>query len=295
MRSWQETHKVVDESKYRLIFVCGLSGAGKSVVLHTLEDLGYYCIDNLPISLLDKLSDQIDQFPKKIAIGISVQNQENKLSTLSECISMLNNRNITTELLFVDADVDVLTKRYSETRRKHPLSTDKVSLNEAILKEQKLLASLNEIANLTIDTSRSSVQDLRKIIYERINEKSTATLSIQLVSFGYKHSVPRDADFVFDVRCLPNPYWEKTLRKYSGKDQPVIKFLEQQQLVSQMLEQLISFLLNWVPKFEADNRSYLTIAIGCTGGRHRSVYLVEKLANKFAEVERQVIVSHRDL
>jgi len=287
--------KVADESKHRLIFVCGLSGAGKSVVLHTLEDLGYYCIDNLPINLLDKLSDQIDQFPKKIAIGISAQNQEDELSTLSDCIATLINRNIISELLFVDADVDVLTKRYSETRRKHPLSTDKVSLNEAIRKEQNLLASLNEIADLTIDTSHSKVHDLRKIIHERISEKSETTLSIQLISFGYKHSVPRDADFVFDVRCLPNPYWEKTLRKYSGKDQPVIKFLEQQPLVDEMLEHLTSFLFNWVPKFEADNRSYLTIAIGCTGGRHRSVYLVNKLANRFTEADRQVIISHRDL
>ena len=287
--------KVVDYSKHRIIFICGLSGAGKSVVLHTLEDLDYYCIDNLPINLLDNLVDQIYQFPKKIAIGINAQNQEDKLSTLAECIATLKKRVIATELLFINADVDVLTKRYSETCRKHPLSTNKISLNEAILKEQGLLTSLNEISDLTIDTSHTNVHDLRKNIFELIGEKSTTILSIQLISFGYKHGIPRDADFVFDVRCLPNPYWEKTLREFSGKDQQVIEFFDQQPLVRQMLEQLTSFLFNWIPKFETDNRSYLAIAIGCTGGRHRSVYLTDNLSGVFADSGKRVIITHRDL
>jgi len=284
-----------DNEKNRVIFVSGLSGAGKSVVLHTLEDLNFYCIDNFPIGLLDSLSDQLHQYPKLIAIGINARNQETKISSLKKIINQFKKNNIEAELIYLEADNDILTKRYSETRRKHPFSSEDMPLHDAIKNEHKLLAPLVEAADLKIDTSHTTVHDLRKLISQRVVGRSFNDLSIQLISFGYKHGTPRDADFVFDVRCLPNPYWEKNLRNYSGKDNDVIEFLQSQPLVSKMADQLISFLSEWLIQFEAEGRSYLTIAIGCTGGRHRSVYLIDRLAGNIAASGRQVIIRHRDL
>jgi RNase adapter protein RapZ len=286
---------MTDTDKRRLIFVSGLSGAGKSVVLHTLEDLDFYCIDNFPIGLLDRLSEQINQYPKLIAIGINARSQEDRIPELAETISSFRHSNVSAELIFLEADNDVLTKRYSETRRKHPFSTSQNSLHNAIENEQGLLNPLADIADLKIDTSHTTVHDLRKIIHERVAGRKSAALSIQLISFGYKHGAPRDADFIFDVRCLPNPYWINDLRAFSGKDQPVMDYLEDQPLVQRMTEQLSTFLTEWMPRFEDENRSYLTIAIGCTGGRHRSVYIVGKLADTILATGRQVIVRHRDL
>jgi RNase adapter protein RapZ len=286
---------MTDLDKRRLIFVSGLSGAGKSVVLHTLEDLDFYCIDNFPIGLLDRLSEQINQYPKLIAIGINARSQEDRIPELAETISSFRHSNVSAELIFLEADNDVLTKRYSETRRKHPFSTSQNSLHNAIENEQGLLNPLADIADLKIDTSHTTVHDLRKIIHERVAGRKSAALSIQLISFGYKHGAPRDADFIFDVRCLPNPYWINDLRAFSGKDQPVMDYLEDQPLVQRMTEQLSTFLTEWIPRFEDENRSYLTIAIGCTGGRHRSVYIVGKLADTILATGRQVIVRHRDL
>jgi RNase adapter protein RapZ len=286
---------MTDTDKRRLIFVSGLSGAGKSVVLHTLEDLDFYCIDNFPIGLLDRLSEQINQYPKLIAIGINARSQEDRIPELAETISSFRHSNVSAELIFLEADNDVLTKRYSETRRKHPFSTSQNSLHNAIENEQGLLNPLADIADLKIDTSHTTVHDLRKIIHERVAGRKSAALSIQLISFGYKHGAPRDADFIFDVRCLPNPYWINDLRAFSGKDQPVMDYLEDQPLVQRMTEQLSTFLTEWIPRFEDENRSYLTIAIGCTGGRHRSVYIVGKLADTILATGRQVIVRHRDL
>ncbi len=286
---------MTENDKHRLIFVSGLSGAGKSVVLHTLEDLDFYCIDNFPIGLLDKLSEQIGQYPRLIAIGINARSQEDKIPDLAESISRFKQSNAVAELIFLEADNDVLTKRYSETRRKHPFSTTLNSLRDAIESEHTLLNPLADIADLKIDTSHTTIHDLRKIIHERVSGRKSATLSIQLISFGYKNGTPRDADFIFDVRCLPNPYWNQGLRTYSGKDRPVIDYLEQQPLVLKMTGQLSTFLTEWIPLFEAENRSYLTIAVGCTGGRHRSVYIINQLADKILASNRQVIVRHRDL
>lgn len=282
-------------NRHRLIFVSGLSGAGKSVVMHTLEDLDFYCIDNFPIGLLDRLHEQIDQYPKKIAIGINVRNQEHKLAELTASIDRFRHGRIAAELIFLEADNDVLTKRYSETRRKHPFSSAHESLHDAIENEQKLLNSLADIADLKIDTSHTNVHDLRKLIHERVAGRPSGSLSIQLISFGFKHGVPRDADFLFDVRCLPNPYWVTDLRGYSGNDQQIIDYLEQQPMVNKMTDQLIELLAEWIPMFEAENRSYLTIAVGCTGGRHRSVYIINRLAESIRATGRQVIIRHRDL
>lgn len=284
-----------DSDQRRLIFVSGLSGAGKSVVLHTLEDLNFYCIDNFPIGLLDKLSEQVQQYPSMIAIGINARNQEEMIPSLPECMKKFKDSNIDTELVFLEADSDVLTKRFSETRRKHPFSSDQKSLDDAIRNERELLNILADIADLKIDTSHTSVHDLRKIIRDRVVGRQYASLSIQLVSFGYKNGIPRDADFVFDVRCLPNPYWINSLRTFSGKDKPVMDYLDNQAQVVRMTEQLGMFLTEWIPCFEDENRSYLTIAVGCTGGRHRSVFIIDRLAEKILAPGRNAIVRHRDL
>lgn len=282
-------------SNRRLIFISGLSGAGKSVVLHTLEDLGFYCIDNLPISLMDRLTEQIESLPAHIAIGIDSRNLAGELSGFPDVINRLKRRGINCEVIFLDASNEVLTKRFSETRRKHPLSSGQASLDDAIKKDRGILSSLSEIADIRVDTSHTNVHDLRKLIFDRIDPKKPGILSIQLVSFGYKHGTPRDADFIFDVRCLPNPYWEKTLRQFSGKDEAVIEFLDKQPLAGHMIDHIHSFLQEWVPYFEAEQRSYLTIAVGCTGGRHRSVYIIDRLAEKLGPTQRNILVRHRDL
>ena len=258
----------------RCIIVSGLSGAGKSVVLNTLEDLNFYCIDNLPISLLDQFARQLNDAHTRpaplVAIGIDARNPEDHLRTLPAGLDELRRLGILTELVFVEANSEILTSRFSETRRKHPLSSSSRSLSDAIEKERRLLSALAEIADLRIDTSRTAVHELRDLVRSRIAERPVAELSLQFVSFGYKHGTPHDADFVFDVRCLPNPHWIKELRKYSGRDAPVIEFLQAQPGVAGMEADLCRFLETWVPRFESENRSYLCVAIGCTGGHHRS-------------------------
>jgi UPF0042 nucleotide-binding protein len=283
----------------RLIIVSGLSGAGKTVVLNSLEDLGFYCIDNLPISLLSAFAEQISdpktEIADNIAIGIDARNPKIDIINLPNAVTALKNKGLAIDVTYMEANDDVLTKRFSETRRKHPLSSNSTPLMNAIKNERQIMEGLSECADMRIDTSHTLMHELRDIVRERIAKRSISSLSIQFISFGYKHGIPRDADFVFDVRCLPNPYWEKHLRGLSGKDQPVIKFLSKQKLVSDMLEQLQKFMEYWIPQFEADNRSYLCIAIGCTGGHHRSVYLAEALAQYFKNLDKHVIVNHRDI
>ena len=249
----------------RLIVVTGLSGAGKTVVLNALKDLDYYCIDNLPIGLLIEFCQHIWEryhpFYQYVAAGIDARNPRGLLAT----------------------------------RRKHPLSSERVSLAEAIDQERQLLGSLCEQADLRIDTSRTSVNQLWNYVKERVARRPKATLSLQLTSFGFKQGVPRDADFVFDVRCLPNPHWETHLRHYSGRDAQVIAFLEQSPRVGQMIQSIAAFLDRWIPAFEAENRSYLTVAIGCTGGYHRSIYIVDRLSAHFSEQGKKILVSHRDM
>lgn len=289
----------MNEQERRLIIVSGLSGAGRTVVLNTLEDLSYYTIDNLPVSLLNTLIEQFSEENNKLArqivIGIDARNTHDDFSFLPETIKSLRDKDILTELIFIEANDDVLTKRFSETRRKHPLSSDSASLFDAIKRERKIIGSLAENADLCIDTSHMQLHELREIVRTRIAHRQKAALSLQFMSFGYKNGIPKDADFVFDLRCLPNPYWKKNLRQYSGKDQPVVDFLLKQDNVELMLKDLERFLKNWIPQFEADNRSYLSIAFGCTGGHHRSVFITEQLATEFRNVGKQVIIRHRDL
>ncbi len=287
------------KKKQRLIVISGLSGAGKTVALHTLEDSGFYCIDNLPLGLLfefgNHLSEPVSNAAEEIAIGIDARNPEHLISTLPESIDLLKQQNLSVELIYIEANDNVLTERYSETRRKHPLSSDSVSLTEAIYKERMILDHLSESADLRIDTSQLSMHGLRDLVRDQIVNHPAETLSMQFVSFGYKHGIPRDADFVFDVRCLPNPYWEESLRLLTGKDRPVIDFLEKQSLAKDLFTQLKDFISYWTPHFEASNRIYLCFAIGCTGGQHRSVYLAEKLAGCFRQQDKHVIVNHRDI
>jgi UPF0042 nucleotide-binding protein len=283
----------------RLIIISGLSGAGKTVALNSLEDLDFYCIDNLPISLLNEISKQISnpssKFSNKFAIGIDARNPELDIDNLPNTITALKEQKIKVDLVYIEANDDILTSRFSETRRKHPLSSDEITLLEAIALERQIMGKLSVIADIRVDTSHTLMHQLRDIVRERIAELPLSSLSIQFISFGYKHGVPRDADFVFDVRCLPNPYWEKHLRSLSGKDQPVVEFLSKQKLVLDMIKDLQDFLERWIPKFEANNRSYLCVAIGCTGGHHRSVYITEILSKHFLQLNKHVILNHRDI
>lgn len=283
----------------RLIIVSGLSGAGKSIALNTLEDLGLYCIDNLPVSLLQEFAQQVEngviQATREVAIGIDARNPKSEIEKLPEIINKLRKTPLNVDLVFIEANDDVLTRRFSETRRKHPLSTKTISLPKAISREKKIMENLSEYADIRIDTSHTLLHELRDIVRKRIANRPLAELSIQFISFGYKHGIPKDADFVFDSRCLPNPYWNKNLRSLTGKDPAVIKFLSKQKITSEMIDQIRKFLDCWIPRFEADNRSYLTVAVGCTGGQHRSVYITEKLGEFFRDMGKQVIIIHRDI
>lgn len=282
----------------RLIIVTGMSGAGKTTVLNVLEDLSYYCIDSLPIDLAPELFSQIrsaeQPLYENVAIGIDARNPADALTNFPRFLRQQQSSELAVELVFVEAGDEALLRRFSETRRKHPLSATEVPLTVAIHEERRLLGPLAEYADLRIDTSRTSVHQLRALVRERVAQRQANIMSVQLISFGFKHGLPADADFVFDVRCLPNPHWEPRLRDLSGRDPPVIEFLEAAPLVHDMTAQLRAFLDSWLPRFEADQRSYLTVAVGCTGGHHRSVYIVERLASHLSSQGRHVLVTHRD-
>lgn len=283
----------------KLLIVSGLSGAGKSIVLDTLEDCGYYCIDNLPVTLLESFISQVmlidDTTYKKTAIGIDARNQSEKLLEFSESLGKIRSKGIDCEVIFIQAEENVLLKRYSETRRKHPLTSAVVSLKEALGIEREMMASVLRHANIVLDTSRTHLYQLRDLVKSHIEKKNNKYLSLQLQSFGYKYGLPLDTDFVFDARCLPNPYWKPELRGYTGMDEPIIDYLNDSQVSQDFFQDICSFLEQWVPRFEGDNRSYLTVSIGCTGGRHRSVYLTDALAKHFKNNALNVIVRHREL
>jgi UPF0042 nucleotide-binding protein len=280
-----------------LVIITGLAGSGKSIALHTLEDLGYNCIDNLPVFLLQKLAYHIaatrDAGFARTAVGIDARDP-NGLADLPQLVTELRQQNINCQIVFLDASVDTLSQRFSETRRKHPLANSERSLEEAMKLERELMQPIFCNTNLHVDTTHTTVHQLRDQIRQRFGG-NRVTASILVTSFGYKRGIPRDADFVFDVRCLPNPYWQTKLRHYTGQDAEVIKFLETSSKVNSMLTDILQFLNTWIPEFEADGRSYLTIAIGCTGGRHRSVYITEMLKQNLSKPDRKLIVRHREL
>lgn len=283
----------------RLVIVSGLSGSGKSVALRTLEDLGYYSIDNLPVFLLKELALGLtgasDAAYTLTAVGIDARNTEQHLGELPELIGHARAQGIACRLLFLEADTDTLIKRFSETRRKHPLTRADRPLAEAIELERRLLEPIRGEAEVTIDTTRTNVHELRALVRERIAGNASPKAAILLQSFGFKDGVPHDVDFLFDVRCLPNPHWRPDLRPLTGRDAPVMEFLEANVEVAQMRADLIAFFDRWVPCFETDGRSYLTIAFGCTGGQHRSVYMAEALRRHFEAGGHSVMVRHRDL
>ena len=282
----------------KLTIISGRSGSGKSTVLHVLEDLGYYCIDNLPASLLPALANRISEDGNDlplVAVSIDARNVSEDLEKVPEILTELKNTQISTQILFLDANSKTLLRRFNESRRKHPLSTETIGLREAINFESDLLEHISLLASLTIDTSSMSLQTLRQTVKEQFlgNQRSATALLFQ--SFGFKHGVPVDADIVYDVRCLPNPYWDASLRSLTGLDKPVADFLGADAEVTEMLADISHFLVKWLPNFEANNRSYITIAVGCTGGQHRSVYLCERLSQAFAEKLANVQVRHREL
>ncbi len=282
-----------------MVIISGLSGSGKSVALHALEDLDFYCIDNLPVGLLSALAGEF-QAPgrpaaSKVAAGIDARNRPDQLQHFPAMLDDLRASGISCRILFLQADDATLLKRFSETRRKHPLSNRETPLADAIALERKLLEPIADNADLFIDTSRSNVHQLREQVMQSLGRAEATGFSLLLRSFGYKHGIPVDADFVFDARCLPNPYWQTDLRHRTGLDKEVADYLEQQPVVHDYLNQIEKFLLAWIPSFKADNRSYLSIAIGCTGGQHRSVYLVNRLSRSLSSRLGTVVTRHREL
>jgi len=283
----------------KLIIVSGLSGSGKSVTLDTLEDAGFYCTDNLPVALLPDFSTLLTDSEKtlfsKAAVGIDARNDQSSLSQFGAFIEQLKHNNIDYDVIFLRASKESLLKRFSETRRKHPLSDENTSLDEALDLELERLSLIASHASIQIDTTHTNVHQLRSIIRERVSLNKDTGLSLQIMSFGYKHGAPNDVDFVFDARCLPNPYWEPSLRKFTGRDAAVIEFLDEKKLVQDYLEDTAQFLTRWIPEFINTNRNYLSIAIGCTGGQHRSVYLTEKLAHHLTTQGLNIITRHREI
>lgn len=282
----------------KLTIISGRSGSGKSTVLHILEDRGYYCIDNLPASLLPALADRLSSDDSKlpnVAVSIDARNISADLQKAPEIISELKARELPTEIVFLDANSQTLLKRFSESRRKHPLTTQSIDLKEAIDIESELLESISTMANLVIDTSTMSLHQLRDLVKNRLLDNKETGMALLFQSFGFKNGVPVDADLVYDVRCLPNPYWDNSLRSLTGLHEEVTKFLESQEEVQDMYDDIRCYLEKWLPKYESNNRSYITVAVGCTGGQHRSVYIGEKLGKFFADKIKNVQIRHRDL
>jgi UPF0042 nucleotide-binding protein len=278
--------------------VSGLSGSGKTIALQALEDIGFYCIDNLPAALLPPfaglLTDMRNNAIVNVAIGLDVRNRA-FLADLPKSLDDLRTRGVHYRIIFLEAEDSILVKRFKETRRKHPMSDHQTPLVEAIRAEKTLLGPLSVEATMRIDTTRTTPHDLRSQVRNFARGEDTVGLTMLFESFGYKHGTPLDADYVFDVRCLPNPYWQTELRQFTGLDEPVVRFLQQHQDVQSMLDEIRGFLEKWLPHFEREDRTYLTIAVGCTGGQHRSVYLVHRLAEYFANKGLKTQVRHREL
>lgn len=280
----------------KLLIISGLSGSGKSIALQVLEDLEYYCIDNLPVNMLEALAKEIISAQHEyVAIGIDARNIAAELENFPQQIQHLQKNGIECEIFFLEASSPALIKRFSETRRKHPLSNKEVPLKEAIIQERYLLEPISSKADLRIDTSSTNVHQLRDLIKARVKNADKQSISIMFESFGFKYGVPVNADFVFDIRCLPNPHWVPQLKMLTGFDEAVINYLDEHKEVKEMLDDIMNFMNKWIPRFEADSRSYITIAVGCTGGQHRSVYLVNKLANLTNNIHSNVLSRHREL
>ena len=276
----------------QLIIVTGLSGSGKSIALKALEDSGYYCVDNLPATLLP---DTVEHLGKagETRIAVSIDTRSSTLEALPGIIRHLREHDRDVRVLFLESSTETLVKRFSETRRRHPLSGTGITLAESIRLEREMLAQLGDLGH-RMDTSDLSPNALRSWVKDFI-ALDPEGLTVLFTSFGFKHGIPLDADYVFDVRCLPNPNYEPALKPLTGRDRPVVEFLEKQPLAQAMYEDIRQFVEKWLPCFMQDNRSYLTIAIGCTGGQHRSVYFTERLTSHFRNLQHKVLVRHREL
>src|SRR5579863_1173543 len=283
----------------RLVILSGLSGSGKSVALHMLEDLGYYCVDNIPAGHLQSFARETlltgDPAYQRMAVGVDARNRPEDIRSVPQIVKKLRAEGIECEIVFLHAEEAVLLKRYGESHRPHPLAGDGRSLKDAIVAERELLGPLADEADMVLDSSRTSVHELRELVRERIHREARVSLSLLFQSFGFRHGLPGDSDFVFDARGLPNPYWEPALRPLTGKDPSVVNYLQQYEVVRKFTADVTAFLEYWIPKFEDSNRRYLTVSIGCTGGYHRSVYVVEQLAAHFRGGKREVLMRHNEL
>lgn len=277
----------------QLIIVSGRSGSGKTIALRVLEDLGFYCVDNLPITLLPTLVHAIEQQYENVAVSIDVRNLPKSQDELNDAIDFLPDA-ITPEILYLDSNDQILLRRFGETRRLHPLSRHEMPLSEALQMESRLLEPLAERATWRIESSELSVHQLSEQVSERVLGRATSRLIVVFQSFGFKYGLPPDLDYAFDARILPNPHWEPELKPLTGSDPAVQHFFAQQPLVTKFVYQVENFLATWLPHFQRSNRSYLTIGIGCTGGQHRSVYIAEQLAERFKDHEFKVQVRHRE-
>ena len=282
----------------KLVILSGRSGSGKTTALQALEDLGFYCVDNLPLGLLPTLAEQLrqeDNEIERIAVGIDARNLRSQLPRFADLLRTVREQGMACEVVYLDADHDTLLKRFSATRRRHPLSGDQdMSLSEAIAHEGELLGSIQGSADLLVDTSTMDPHTLRNLIRDRVAGRS-GRLSLLVESFGFKHGVPSDADLVFDVRMLPNPHWDPTLRPFNGRQKPIQAFLEKQADTAELLHDIEQLLLRWLPRYEANDRSYMTVAIGCTGGQHRSVYVAEQLAARLRAAGWEAQIRHLGL
>jgi len=281
----------------RLIIISGRSGSGKTTALRALEDAGYNCIDNFPVVLLQSLVHDALRDPDQLAanIAVCIDARSRSLPRFAEILLALDRMNVDCQVIYLDAQSPTLVKRFSETRRRHPLTNATTDLLQAIEAERDLLENIADLADLTIDTTLLRGRQLTDLIRQRVVGGNRNGLSLLFRSFGFKFGVPVDADLVFDLRCLPNPYWVPDLNQLTGRDAPVIRYLEESAMALEMFEDLTGFLERWLPRFEDDQRTYLTVAIGCTGGQHRSVYMVEKLATCFRGRFADVLVRHREL
>lgn len=284
------------DNRLDVVIVSGLSGGGKSTALNALEDLGYYCIDNLPGALLPDFGPHMLANPdlyKKVALGIDARSRDADMQVVLDWIDWLDENGFDSKLLYITADKPVLIKRFSETRRRHPLTNSELVLSDAIKNELKILAPLRDSADQIIDTSNINIHQLRQQVWACVDSLKDG-MTIVLQSFAFKHGVPQDVDFMFDARILPNPYWEDGLKGLTGQDDAVRQWLESDQTVIDMSRDILAFMQTWLPAFVDTQRSYVNIGIGCTGGKHRSVYLAEKLAETLRAGHDKVLVHHRE-
>ncbi|MEJ6121282.1 RNase adapter RapZ [Vibrio sp. 2-Bac 85] len=277
----------------KLIVISGRSGSGKTIALHVLEDLGYNCIDGVPYQLLEQLVDTVAPKDNKVAVSLDIRNMPSDVDAIKKLIESLQQK-VELEIIYIDALTSELIRRYSETRRLHPLSKQKLSLSQALELENEMLAPLKALAAFSIDTTSLSVHNLNEHLKIYLQGSSKSNVLVIFQSFGFKHLHPEDADYIFDVRFLPNPYWEKNLKQYSGKDKLIQDYLNTFPLVKETITNIENLFLTWLPHLEQNNRNYVTIAIGCTGGRHRSVYVTEQIAARFKH-KYQVQIVHKCL